>query len=62
LHIIFTSSSFVFLLLQFVLYIWQLVSGLKGEQTTALNVASISYYEWLKISGICKIISILKLE
>jgi len=52
----------VFLLLQFVLYVWQLVSGLKVEQATALNGAKISYDEWLKISGICESICMLKLE
>jgi len=32
----------MFLLLQFVLYVWQLVSGLKGELATALNGDNIS--------------------
>jgi hypothetical protein len=34
---IFKRFLFLFLLLQFVLYVWQLVSGLKEEQATALS-------------------------
>jgi hypothetical protein len=44
----------MFLLLQFMLFVWQLVSGLKGELETALNVDNIWYEEWLTVSGICK--------
>jgi len=32
LQIIFKRSSFMFLLPQFLLYVWQLVSGLKGNK------------------------------
>ena len=44
------------------MYVWQLVSGLKGEQTPALNEATIWYEKWLIISGICKGTWILKLK
>jgi hypothetical protein len=38
---IFKRFLFLFLLLQFVLYVWQLVSGLKGKKATALNETTI---------------------
>jgi hypothetical protein len=39
---------------QFVLYVWQLVSGLKGEQDTAINGDTVWYGDWLIVSGMCK--------
>jgi 1-acyl-sn-glycerol-3-phosphate acyltransferase len=34
-HIVFKSSLFMFWLLQFVLYVWQFVFGLKGNSNSA---------------------------
>jgi len=45
-----------------VLYVWQLVSGLKEDQATAINEATISYEGWLIVSGIFKSIWIVKLK